>query len=240
MTPPTTDGLPARFPLIWPRVVVFDLDGTLVDTVEDIAAALNAALAELLLPPLPVATVRLMVGGGLAELMRQALAAHGTELDDAAYAKAVDRLFELYAERPVQRSTVYDGALPLLRELRQSGILCGLCTNKPQAISVQVLAALGLDGAFACVQGGDSGFPKKPNPAGLKHLLSTLGVSPKDAAMLGDSAADVAAARGAGLAAIVLVAHGYSKLPASELGADMVIEHLSELPQSLALLAERG
>lgn len=231
---------PSKYPLIWPRAVIFDLDGTLADTVEDIAAALNATLAEMGLPPHPVEAVRLMVGGGLAKLMQRALEAHGVAQDEQGLAKATDRLFELYAEHPVERSVLYEGAADVLRALKANGILCGLCTNKPHAIALEVIKGLGIADAFAAVQGGDAGFPKKPHPAGLRHLLSVLAASPADAAMLGDSLADVEAARAAELGAVLLVAYGYSNLPASELGADMVIKHLCELPQSLALLAERG
>ncbi len=236
---PTTDGLPSRFPMIWPRAVIFDLDGTLADTVADIAVALNAALAEAGLSPHSEDQVRLMVGGGLGKLLQQALAAHRIALDDEAYQHLLGRLYALYADRPCEGSVLYDGALDVLGELRRLGIPRGLCTNKPEPIAHDVLAGLGIADGFGFALGGDAGFPKKPDPAGLLHVLKTLGSTPHETVMVGDSAADVGAARAGGLAGIVLVNHGYSALPASELGGNMVIKHLCELPQCLALMAER-
>jgi phosphoglycolate phosphatase len=239
MTPPTTDGLPARYPLIWPRAVIFDLDGTLADTVADIAVALNTALDQLGLPPHGEDEVRLMVGGGLAKLLERALARHGVELDQAAFEDAHARLFAAYQARPLVDSELYDGAHDVLLHLRQSHIPLGICTNKPQAITDAVVSGLGIDGAFLCIQGADAGFPKKPDPAALIYVMQKLHAAPAETVMVGDSAADVGAARAAGLKAIVLVNHGYSRLPASELGGDLVIDSLRQLPQSLALLAER-
>lgn len=229
----------SRYPLIWPRAVIFDLDGTLADTVEDIAVALNATLSEIDLPPHPPEAVRTMVGGGLAKLLQRALKAHEASLDEAGEQEALARLFALYAQRPVAQSRLYDGVVPLLQTFRAAGIALGICTNKPHSITLDVVQGLGLADLVACVQGGEAGFPKKPDPAVLHHVMRQLGASPAGTVMVGDSAADVGAARAAGLSAVILVAGGYSGLPASELGADMVIEHLGELPQSLALLAER-
>jgi phosphoglycolate phosphatase len=148
----------------WPRAVIFDLDGTLVDTVEDLAAALNRTLVELDLPSHPPKAVRGMVGGGLAKLLERALAAHGASLDAVQMDMAAARLLEHYANAPAALSRPYPGAAETLRNLRGAGIACGLCTNKPDAISRDVLQALGLAEAFGCILGTGTGLPRSRTP----------------------------------------------------------------------------
>ncbi len=221
----------------WPQAVIFDLDGTLVDTVDDLAAALNRTLVELDLPPHPPQAVRAMVGGGLAKLLERALAAHGASFDAAGMDAAATRLLELYAAAPAALSRPYPGAAETLRDLRGAGIACGLCTNKPDAISRDLLQALGLAEAFGCILGAGAGLPKKPDPAGLRRVLTDLNVEPARAIMVGDSQTDVKTARAAGLGGVILVSYGYSAAPATELGADKVIDSLAELSLALTSLA---
>lgn len=225
---------------IWPRAVIFDLDGTLADTAEDLATALNAGLTEVGLEPFPADKVRLMVGGGLAALMERALKARDATLDEAERERLLKRLYTLYAQNPVDKSRPYEGAEAMLKTLQDAGIVCGVCTNKPQPIAEQVLRGLKLADRIAYVQGGDTHLPQKPDAAPLVHVMEKLGARPAQTVMVGDSTADVQATRSAGLAGIVLVSHGYSKLPASELGGDVVIDSLPELPRSLAVLAQRA
>lgn len=221
----------------WPQAVIFDLDGTLVDTVEDLAAALNQTLIELSLPPHSPEAVRTMVGGGLTKLLERALAAHAASLDAARMDAAGARLLELYAAAPAALSRPYPGAAEILRDLRGAGIVCGLCTNKPDAISRDLLQALGLAEAFGCILGAGAGLPKKPDPAGLHRVLADLDAEPARAIMVGDSLTDVNAAHAAGLAGVILVSYGYSVTPVTELGADKVIDSLAELPRALAAWA---
>lgn len=221
----------------WPSAVIFDLDGTLLDSVGDLAVALNATLAELGLAPHPQDKVRTMVGGGLAKLLDRALATHGAALPDAARDQAETRLFQLYAEQPAVLSRLYPGAAQTLRALDHAGIALGLCTNKPAAISRDLLQAMGIADSFGAIQGGDGDSPKKPDPAGLLRVVDELGAEPSTTLMVGDSMIDVQTARAAKLAGIVLVSHGYSVTPVTELGADMVIDGLEELPAAVAHLA---
>jgi phosphoglycolate phosphatase len=217
--------------------VIFDLDGTLVDTVEDLAAALNRTLVELNRPPHPTSTVRTMVGGGLGKLLERALAAHDANLDAAQVSRAAARLLEFYAAEPASFSRLYPDARKMLRELRVAGVACGVCTNKPDAISRDLLEALDVADAFAGIVGSTDGLARKPDPAGLRRVLSALDVDPEAAVMVGDSVTDVKAARAAGLAGVILVSYGYSAVPARELGADRVIDNLAELPTVLRLMA---
>jgi len=216
------------------RAVVFDLDGTLVDTVGDLTLALNKTLADLDLPPHTESAVRGMVGGGLAKLLERGVAAHGAALEGAD--QAVARLVGHYAASPAVHSRLYPGVRETLDALQDAEIACGLCTNKHEPIARDLLRALGLSEAFGVIQGSDTGFPKKPDPAGLSYVVAGLGAEPETAVMVGDSATDLKTARGAGLKGAVLVSHGYSVTPVTELGADAVINHLHELVPALALL----
>jgi len=116
----------------WPEAVVFNLDGTLADTVLDLAAALNQTLAELDLPPHPPEAVRTMVGGGLAKLLDRGLAAHGATLDREAMSRTAQRLFDHYAARPAMHSSLYPGRATALGALCEAGVALGICTNKPR------------------------------------------------------------------------------------------------------------
>ena len=218
--------------------VVFDLDGTPVDTVGDLAIALNRTLAELDLSPHGHDAVRGMVGGGLAKLLERGLAAHGAALEAADLDASVTRLSEHYAANPAGSSRLYPGANEMLAALTEAGIECGVCTNKPEPIARELLEAMGIAGAFGVIQGSEAGFPKKPDPAGLVHVVAALGAVPETALMVGDSAIDLKTGRAARLKGVVLVSYGYSVTPVTELGADAVINHLHELVAALALVEQ--
>ena len=217
------------------RAVVFDLDGTLADTVGDLTTALNRTLSELDLPPHPVEAVRGMVGGGLAKLLSGGLAARGVSLEGSEHEALLGRFVANYAANPAERSVLYPGARETLNVLREARIACGLCTNKHESIAIDLLHALGIAGAFGAIQGSEAGFPRKPDPAGLTHLVKALGASPETTLMVGDNATDLKTARAARLKGVVLVTYGYSVTPVTELGADCVINHLHDLVPALAL-----
>ena len=217
------------------RAVVFDLDGTLADTVGDLTTALNRTLQELDLPPHPENGVRAMVGGGLAKLLTRGLVAHGVSLDAHAHEAVLARFVSHYAANPVERSTLYPGARETLDALSDAGVACGLCTNKHDAITRDVLHGLGIAHAFGAIQGSDAGFPRKPDPAGLLHVVDTLGAAPAATLMLGDSAIDLQTARAGGLGGVVLVTYGYSVTPVTDLKPDSVINRLHDLVPALAL-----
>jgi phosphoglycolate phosphatase len=219
------------------RAVVFDLDGTLADTIGDLTTALNRTLAERALPPHSEEVVRGMVGGGLAKLLERGLAAHGVSLEPSEHDAVLSRFVSEYAANPAERSTLYRGAREALDRLRTAGIACGLCTNKPESIARDLMKRLGLAEAFGVIQGSGAGFPRKPDPAGLVHVLKQLGAEPESALMVGDSRTDLETARAAGLNGVVLVTYGYSVTPVTELGADAVINHLHELVAGLAQTA---
>ena len=219
-----------------PNAVIFDLDGTLIDTIGDLTVALNRTLADLGLPPHGPGAVRAMVGGGLGKLLERGLAAHGITFEAEDLDQAVSRLLAHYAANPADQSRLYPGARETLGALKDRGTACGICTNKPQAIAIDLLKAMGIAEAFGLIQGSEAGFPRKPDPAGLCHLVGALGAAPATAVMVGDSAVDVETARAGGLKGVVLVSYGYSMTPVAELEADAVINHLHELLPALALI----
>jgi phosphoglycolate phosphatase len=218
-----------------PAAVVFDLDGTLVDSAPDIAAILNATLAEAGLAAFETQTVKTMIGGGSRRLIERALAARG----ETGEARQIDRLtaeFERrYEAEPCRHTRTFPGARQLLAALASQQVRLGLCTNKPGTVTRLLLAALDLDRFFAAVVTGSDGVAKKPDPAMLRRVLADLDTEPAQAVMLGDSAADVGCARGAGCP-VLLVSFGYSATPARKLGADAVIDSFEEALPVLAQL----
>lgn len=212
------------------RAVVFDLDGTLIDSAGELRAALNRALGALGRRPLSRREVTAMIGDGIVRLTERALAATGAPLADQALDHAVAMVRDAYAETPP--SALYAGARETLADLAGRGIALALCTNKPIDVTRQILDQLGLAALFQAVAGGDSYATKKPDPMPVRGLLAQLGVTPAAAAMVGDSSNDILAGRGAGLATVA-VTYGYSLIPPHELGADMVVDRLADVTMVL-------
>ena len=219
----------------WPRAVIFDLDGTLIDSVGDITDALNSALTAARLRRFSDDEVRGLVGGGARVLIQRALAAQAIEPNCPLGDRLYSNLLESYRLASVARTTIYPGARQLLSDLAERGVRLGICTNKPAEITEDVLRKLELYECFQAVVGATEGLPKKPAPAMLQATLTALKVSVPEAVAIGDSIADVGAARAVGIP-IVLVRSGYSAMPVEELGADAVIAALTDAPAALAKL----
>ncbi len=211
--------------------VVFDLDGTLVDSAPDLTRALNCLLEEIGRPALPLTAVLGMIGDGVAKLVERGLAATGGPPQGQSNAALVERFRALYLDRLAVETRPYPGVRETLESLAKAGYALGVCTNKPTAATEALLAALDLGRWFAVVSGGD-GPQRKPDPAPLLALLTQLGASPARAVMVGDGINDVLAARAAGMTA-VLVSYGYARVPVPELGADRIVDSMTELPALL-------
>jgi phosphoglycolate phosphatase len=220
----------------WPRAVVFDLDGTLVDSAPDIAEALNLARATIGGAPFPVERVHEFIGGGSALTIRRALLADGMALTEDAERALLQRFMTHYERISAEGRGLYPGALELLGGLSGDGVALGLCTNKPEPVTRIALDALGITRYFGSVVGAREEVPKKPDPAMLTLVLTQLGIQAGDAVMIGDSAADVGVARAAGIP-VLISASGYTKTPPSELGADGIYETLAEIPALMSALA---
>ena len=219
----------------WPKAVVWDLDGTLVDSAPDLAAALNQLLREQGLPGHGVAQVETMIGAGVAKLIERGFVAAGASIAPTTLDLLLPRFLTLYGAGATEETRLFPAAEAVLRRFAEAGVRQGLCTNKPRALSLQILAHFGLAELFAVVVGGDSTAARKPDPLPLRATLDGLRVTAADAVMVGDSRADLDMARALGLP-VVLVSFGYSDTPAVELGADAVIESLSDLPDVLSRL----
>ena len=178
-------------------LIVFDLDGTLIDSRLDLAESTNEMLGTFGAPVLPVDRVAMMVGEGARKLVEQALAAAGLGDDAADVNEALRRFREIYDRRLLVHTKPYDGIAAVVDRLSQMFPLAVL-TNKPDAPSRRLLEALGLSGNFRQVIGGDSEFARKPDPEGLRALMTTFGTTPADTWLIGDSMIDVQTARHAG------------------------------------------
>jgi len=218
-------------------VLLLDLDGTLVDSLPDLSAALNRLLEELGAEALPAAAVRSMVGDGARKLVERGLAAAALPAD---LATATTRFLELYGAALTVGTRPYPGVPETLARLCETGWRLALCTNKPEAPSRAILAGLGLEGYFAAVAGGDSLPSRKPDPEPLLALLRELGGTPEAAVMVGDGTNDLLAAMAAGVPA-VWAAYGYGGAKVEALPHAARIERFDALPAALAgLLPERG
>jgi phosphoglycolate phosphatase len=215
------------------NALVFDLDGTLVDSIPDLEATLNETLREVGAPALSRAAVRFMVGDGTTALVARALAANG--LPETLLAERLARFLALYEAAPVAHSRIYPGVVETLAALRREGRRLAVCTNKPQLATLAVLRGLALDGFFTAIVGGDVLAVKKPDPRHLLAAVAALGATADEAVMIGDNEIDVAAANAAGVP-IILVRYGYARVPLDTLTADIQIDAFPALPDALRRL----
>jgi phosphoglycolate phosphatase len=218
-----------------PKAVLFDLDGTLIDSAPDITAAVNQLLALYGLPPLQLPQAKTMIGRGVRVLISEAFAASGKPLNDPSLGKAERDMAPIYLRHLTGRTRLMPGAYEAVAELHRAGIAMAVVTNKPERAAREVLQHFGLLERLGVVVGGDAVLRRKPAPDGLSMALERLGHRPGDAVMVGDSGTDVTAARAAGMP-VVLVRGGYTRVPLQELGADLICDSLHELPRALYAL----
>lgn len=210
--------------------VLWDLDGTLVDSAADIAANVNRALTGAGLPAQPEARVRLFIGDGARSLVRRCAEAAGGRFDEALLASFLAH----YLEHPAEHTRLHPPELlGLLRGLRDEGVPMGVVTNKPLAVTLALLGALGLLDFFGVVVGGDSFPEKKPDPRPVREAMAALGV--RRAALVGDGPQDVAAGRAAGVP-VVGVGWGIARPE----GADVRVEDVAGLADRLGSIIMRG
>jgi phosphoglycolate phosphatase len=208
------------------KAIIFDLDGTLVDSALDLRDAVNVLLAEEGLRQVDLDEVKSMIGDGVAKLVERALSATGGGL--SRLPALVARFLQIYEVNASRHTEAYPGVADTLAGLRGLGLPLAVVTNKPYAATIEILEALGLRAYFDAVIGGDTLPERKPHPAPILAALRRLGVAPEAALMVGDNYHDVQAARAAGVRAFA-VTYGYSHKPHAELGADRLINTMSEL-----------
>ena len=233
---PTPAVAPAHFRGRALGAVLFDLDGTLLDTAGDIALALNRAIGEIGWAPLGLEDVRRFIGAGGAVLVERAALLRGRELSPAQRSAMVQRFFHHYGqlgERGEHSAEPYPGAADALRRLRAAGVRIAVVTNKQRRFAVEVLRQRGLMDSVDCVVGGDTCERRKPDPQPLLFACESLGIEPQAALMVGDSIHDAKAARAAGMA-IICVTYGYNEgSDPHTLSCDLLIDNLGTLPHLL-------
>lgn len=185
------------------RLIVYDLDGTLVDTLEDITASANRMLEHLGLPPIPASEVRGYVGRGIRELVQRCL---GTE-DEGGLERGLRLYREHYGRHLLDRSRLYPGARETLERFQRLGRAQAVITNKPDPYSTQILTGLGVAGCFTAIIAGDGAYPKKPDPSSLHALMKQQGAAAGETVFIGDSPVDIETGRRAGVATVA-VTHG--------------------------------
>ena len=220
--------------------IVFDLDGTLVDTAPDLIDTLNVILARHDVAPVAFNEARTMIGAGVKPLLQRGLASKGVQLPP----KDIDRLYaeylEVYAEHIADGSKPFPGLERALDALAAHGCRLAVCTNKLEWLSVKLLKELGLAQHFAAICGQDTFTMRKPDPDMLRLTIARAGGDTGHAVMIGDSMTDVATARAAAVP-VIAVNFGYSETPAAELGADRLINHFDALPAAVrALVSTRA
>ncbi len=214
-----------RSPMSVPTVV-FDLDGTLVDTAPDLIAPLNTILAREGLPAVAFAAARNMVGGGARSLIERGLAAAGRTPVAADVDRMCGQFIDHYAAHIADRSRPFPGVEAALDELARRGCRLAVCTNKLERLSLSLLGALGLADRFAAICGADTFGVQKPDAAILHGAA---------AVMVGDAITDISVARAAGIA-VIAVDFGYSETPVAALGADRIVSSFERLPEAVFAL----
>jgi len=214
--------------MITPPTLVLDLDGTLVDTAPDLLATLNAVLAGERLPPVTLDQVRAMTGAGARALLERGMAAAGVvagpERMDALFAAFID----YYAAHIADHSRPFPGALQALQRFSDAGWRLAVCTNKLEGLARLLLDALELTPRFAAIAGGDTFAFRKPHPGHILETVRLAGGEPGLAVMVGDSAADINAARAGGVPVIGMT-FGYTDIPVVALNPDATLDHFDDL-----------
>lgn len=225
-------GLTTRFSGQLPQLILFDLDGTLVDSVPDLAAAIDQMLLQLGRPAAGLDKVRLWVGNGAEVLVRRALAdALDASLVDNAEAAAALTLFLQLYEQQHDLTVLYPQVLATMTTLKQQGIALALVTNKPEQFLPALFERHGLTQFFDWVVGGDTFAQRKPDPYGINWVLQQAKVQPEQAVFVGDSRNDILAAKAAGVLSVALT-YGYNHgLPIEQEHPDWIIDSLAELVQ---------
>ena len=219
----------------YPAAIIWDLDGTLIDSAPDLAQALNTLLREQGYASLEEDQVRTMIGNGLAKLIERGFKAAGLAMRGPQLQNLLPRFMLIYSECATNETRLYPGARSVLQHFTNAGVHQGICTNKSEDISKQILAELSVADHFEVVVGGDTTAARKPDPLPLRACLEALNVSPDDSVMIGDSGVDVDTARAIKMP-IGIVTYGYTRGSVSNLGADVLIDSLSSVPNLVGAL----
>jgi phosphoglycolate phosphatase len=214
------------------RTIVFDLDGTLVDTAPDLITSLNYVLDHEGLPPVPLANARNMIGAGARRLIERGLEADGRQVGGDDIARMTTAFIDYYADHIAVSSRPFEGLEDALDRMAARGYRFAVCTNKLEWLSRRLLDELKLSGRFAAICGADTFGVSKPDPAILRQTVVRAGGKLAAAIMVGDAGTDVGVARRAGIP-VIGVDFGYTDTPMTELKPDRLIKHMLELPEAV-------
>jgi len=215
------------------QTILFDLDGTLIDSAPDIAVALNRVLDAAGLEALSIPEVGLLIGEGVARLVEKAFLARNVQLSSERLAVEAALMNKLYDAALTVNTFVLPHARTTVAALFIAGMRTAVVSNKPDHLTRQIVDHYELTPFFHAVQGAEDHLPKKPAPDMLLQAIRKAGGNPSDTIMVGDSGIDVKAARNAGIP-VILVRGGYTTIPVDELGADHIIDHLGQLQAVLS------
>jgi phosphoglycolate phosphatase len=213
-------------------IIVFDLDGTLVDTAPDLVNALNYILNREGLPAVPVASARKAIGAGARRLIERGLELEGRSMSPDDVTRLTGDFIDYYAAHIADESRPFEGLEAALDDLSARDYRFAVCTNKLEWLSKRLLDQLGLSGRFAAICGADTFGVSKPDPAILQQTVARAGGLLASAIMVGDAGPDIGVARRAGIP-VIGVAFGYSEVPIAELKPDRLIGHMRELPAAV-------
>src|SRR5580658_9697066 len=217
------------------RTVVFDLDGTLVDTAPDLISALNHVLDREGLPPVPLHAARNMIGAGARRLIERGLEVDGRAVALEDLNRLTNDFIDHYAAHIADASRPFEGLEAALDELAARGCRLAVCTNKLEWLSKLLLDRLGLSARFAAICGADTFGIAKPDPAILRQTVARAGGQLSSTVMVGDAGPDIGVARRAGVP-VIGVSFGYTDVPVASLKPDRVIDHMSELKAAIESL----
>lgn len=221
--------------IAWPKAILFDLDGTLVDSVHDLGAAVNVLLEQNDLEAVGLLQVRSMIGNGIKKLVERAFEARGVQLDEATLELRANEMMEIYGQNLTKLTVPMPGAEALLKACNDNGCKVGVVTNKPEDPSRKIVAHFGWSGLVSVVVGGDTCAERKPSPLMLEHACAQLGVEVGETIMVGDSPADINSAQNASMRSIA-VRGGYTNVAPDQLGADTVIDTLEDFGGAMAII----
>jgi phosphoglycolate phosphatase len=222
------------------RIVVFDLDGTLVDTAPDLINALNFVLDREGLPAVPLHSARNMIGAGARKLIERGLEVEGRSMSFEEVTRLTSDFIDYYAAHIADASRPFPGLAGALDDLAARGYRFAVCTNKLEWLSKRLLDQLGLSARFSAICGADTFGVAKPDPAILQQTVARAGGELSSAVMVGDAGPDIGVARRAGIP-VIGVEFGYSEVPIADFKPDRLIAHMRELPAAVeALMPPRG
>ena len=208
-------------------VIVFDLDGTLINSAPDLCYALNQTLSEINIPKITLEEVKGFLGDGALELIRRGISKH-TDLNNYNLEALRERFLEIYDTCLLNETNFFPNTIEAIKKIRNNNYATAICTNKPVKLANRIINGLNASYLFDVITGGDSYNYRKPDPRHLFNTIELTKISATNAIMVGDSKNDIECAKRANIKNII-VSFGYSNIPIKELNADLIMENYSDL-----------